>query len=377
MSSNDTVDGIPVALLPLLEAGWSTFYMFRATVYLSIASVTFLIYDHVLTLGDEVEYIWKAPRNITKYLFLFNRYMVPIVICICMRAFIGVESAPLSNEVCPSKQLDLAQSLTCLTVVRVVVPGCMTLSLIPHSCKVWSAVSIAISPISIANGSFIILLRLWNVWDRRMKLLLPTFALFVITQCITVAMAVRLAIKDYNASLYFVYTHTCVFPMKINYVSLWAPAVGFEVVLFAVTWWNALSRPRTNDVALARQLYWDGSIVFFVVFTLRVMNMVISIVAPLSLTMLGLYFVWAANTVTISHLVLNLRKVAVEQIEASVVGVPNGTPADSIGYVSPTMTSSRSLRSQEMPSLQSGWGTDVETGENYELRSQISNKSST
>ena len=40
--------------------------------------------------------------------------------------------------------------------------------------------------------------------------------------------------------------------------------VGFEVILFVFTWWNALSRPRTNDAALVKQLYWDGSIVFFV-----------------------------------------------------------------------------------------------------------------
>ena len=44
--------------------------------------------------------------------------------------------------------------------------------------------------------------------------------------------------------------------------------VGFELVIFVVTWWNALSRPRENDVALAKQLYWDGSIVFFVRYTL-------------------------------------------------------------------------------------------------------------
>ncbi|KZV74975.1 hypothetical protein PENSPDRAFT_681416 [Peniophora sp. CONT] len=372
MSSSDTVDGIPVALLPLLEAGWSTFYMFRATVFVSLASITFLIYDHVLTFGDEVEYVWKAPRNITKYLFLFNRYTVPIVICICMRAFTGVQSGPLSNEL-----------FAC-----------------SFNCKVWSAVSIAISPISIANGSFIVLLRLWNIWDRRMKLLLPTFALFVLTQCVTVAMAIRLAVKDYGAppatdehvrasvdrslrisdsSLYFSYTRTCVFPHKISYVSLWAPAVGFEVIIFAVTWWNALSRPRTNDIALARQLYWDGSIVFFVVFTLRLMNMVISIVAPLSMTMLGLYFVWSANTVTVSHLVLNLRKVAVEQMRVPALGDSDDTPTDDtlpIAYESPTMTSTRSLRSQELPGLQSSWGTDMEMGDSYELRSQLPRKSS-
>lgn len=99
------------------------------------------------------------------------------------------------------------------------------------------------------------------------------------------------------------------------------------------------------------------------------------------LTIVGLTvfrsFVWSATTVTISHLVLNLRKIAVEEIEAG-AGAVGGTPTSIIasdGDESPTMTSSRSLRSQEVPCMQSSWGTDVETGESYELRSQMSNKS--
>lgn len=34
-----------------------------------------------------------------------------------------------------------------------------------------------------------------------MRLLLPTFVLFVVTQGVTVAMAIRLAVKDYGASI--------------------------------------------------------------------------------------------------------------------------------------------------------------------------------
>src|SRR3984885_9278048 len=36
-----------------------------------------LLYDHLLTLPEEVSLIWKAPPSYAKYGFLLNRYMVP------------------------------------------------------------------------------------------------------------------------------------------------------------------------------------------------------------------------------------------------------------------------------------------------------------
>lgn len=35
-----------------------------------------LFYDHLLTFGDEVQYIWSAPSTYAKYIFLLNRYTV-------------------------------------------------------------------------------------------------------------------------------------------------------------------------------------------------------------------------------------------------------------------------------------------------------------
>jgi hypothetical protein len=55
-----------------------------------------LLYDHVLTLGDEVKYIWSAPTTLAKILFLTLRYMVPAFMTVetisahtLMRFFLG------------------------------------------------------------------------------------------------------------------------------------------------------------------------------------------------------------------------------------------------------------------------------------------------
>ena len=35
-----------------------------------------LFYDHLLTLSDEIQFIWPAPATYAKYIFLINRYAV-------------------------------------------------------------------------------------------------------------------------------------------------------------------------------------------------------------------------------------------------------------------------------------------------------------
>jgi hypothetical protein len=36
-----------------------------------------LLYDHMLTLPEEIALVWKAPPSFAKYGFLLNRYAVP------------------------------------------------------------------------------------------------------------------------------------------------------------------------------------------------------------------------------------------------------------------------------------------------------------
>ncbi|KAJ6511677.1 hypothetical protein DFH09DRAFT_1197742 [Mycena vulgaris] len=42
--------------------------------YLYLAPLTFLYWDHLLTFGDEVRYIWNKPKTASAYCFFLNRY---------------------------------------------------------------------------------------------------------------------------------------------------------------------------------------------------------------------------------------------------------------------------------------------------------------
>lgn len=50
----------------------------RQTIYVGIVGFTILIWDHLVTSGDEIEFIWQGRKGIFVYLFLLNRYLTPL-----------------------------------------------------------------------------------------------------------------------------------------------------------------------------------------------------------------------------------------------------------------------------------------------------------
>ncbi|KAF9458375.1 hypothetical protein BDZ94DRAFT_1270771, partial [Collybia nuda] len=42
--------------------------------YLHVFAVSILFYDHVITLGREIEFVWRRPKSTSSYCFFLNRY---------------------------------------------------------------------------------------------------------------------------------------------------------------------------------------------------------------------------------------------------------------------------------------------------------------
>ncbi|KAH8109770.1 hypothetical protein DFH11DRAFT_902663 [Phellopilus nigrolimitatus] len=68
-----------------------------ATNYVGFASYIFLVYDHLLTFSDEVNYVWKGRRGPIIYLFLLNRYFFPLAFLVNLYAYLSLE---FSHEAC-------------------------------------------------------------------------------------------------------------------------------------------------------------------------------------------------------------------------------------------------------------------------------------
>lgn len=254
----------------------------RASQYLSAAGLVILLWDHFLTVHDEVELIWRAQLSFPKLLFLFNRYVVPACLIIFTYATSGFSDDIFSDSFC----------------------------------QTWFGVGIVVGMVSIGTSNFLILLRLWVLWDRKTRLVLVTLPLFLVTQITAIVCTAYVVSSMMPLVVFEPYLHSCILTQKVNFVILWTPGIVFEFMIFIMTWWNALDQPLPQHAKMAKVMYRDGSIYFFVLFGLRLLNLVLSIVSPLSLMFLGVFFIWSACNVTLTRLIMNLRRAAAEAEES-------------------------------------------------------------
>ncbi|KAK0189977.1 hypothetical protein F5146DRAFT_1139491 [Armillaria mellea] len=240
-----------------------------------------MLYDHILTFDEEVRFIWAAPWTLPKTLFLIIRYFVP--------AFVLIHLCQLTGLSTFSDTVGTSFGLTCYTDGS-------------------SVASMGI--ITIAIGNFLALMHIWNLWDRDGRLMISTSCLFVATQIANI-ICLTFSLVHITESVYFNSTFSmCMLTDRHSAGIIWVPGVAFEAVIFSALFWNALSRPRYLEDDFTKVLYRDGFAYILVVFVLRLMNLILSFVAPLSLIFLGIFFIWCSTTMTVTRLVLNVAGTA-------------------------------------------------------------------
>ncbi|KAK0189113.1 hypothetical protein F5146DRAFT_1058010 [Armillaria mellea] len=62
-----------------LQALLASIKNLTVTKYCSVSAMTILLWDIMVTFDDEIKRVWYTRKSIGKYLFLFNRYIAPIL----------------------------------------------------------------------------------------------------------------------------------------------------------------------------------------------------------------------------------------------------------------------------------------------------------
>ncbi|KAJ7863334.1 hypothetical protein B0H14DRAFT_3444199 [Mycena olivaceomarginata] len=228
------------------------------TRYLSAAGYVVLLYDHLLTLDDEVKYIWSAPTTIAKILFLTLRYMVPLF---------------LTGETITVWRLS-----QCLMLREPHSPDQVARFNSFHTYAGW---------ISITISNFLVLLRIWTTLPRGHRLITWSLVFYIIMQLGSFAVTTWVISNMIPVLFFDPVACFCSFSTKPNVAGLWIPGLIFEVVVFVTICWNALDRPRAlstdSETHITRLLFRDGVIYFIILFVLRVANTVLALVAHVSL----------------------------------------------------------------------------------------------
>jgi len=128
--------------------------------YFAVAGVVILIYNHILSFEDEVEYIWRAKSTAPKLLFLILRYIVPSSIIWHTHQLTGISH---------------------------------TLS--PDYCQRWFISVVCLCVITTGPLHFFVMLRLWVISERNKRLVFGTLAFFLITEIAIVACGIAVGIE--------------------------------------------------------------------------------------------------------------------------------------------------------------------------------------
>ncbi|TFK38378.1 hypothetical protein BDQ12DRAFT_683567 [Crucibulum laeve] len=244
--------------------------------FVDAAGLIVLLYDHILSFADEVEYIWGAKWTAPKFLFLLVRYAVPSGLLLHTYQISGISNITLSNGFC----------------------------------KMVFAMTSNLGLVTIGVGNFLVLLRLWLIWNRARRLVCWTLCLFIGTQVATVGCAVAVMINVGPSVRFNEDLNMCQISRRGFVSALYTPALIFEGIAMVIVCWNALDRPRRYYGDIIDSLCRDGFGYVGLLFGLRLANLLVTIFVPLHLVFPSICFVWALTTVTVTRLILKLRKTA-------------------------------------------------------------------
>ncbi|KZS98876.1 hypothetical protein SISNIDRAFT_480475 [Sistotremastrum niveocremeum HHB9708] len=232
------------------------------------ASFALLMWDHLITLDQEISRIWSQPWNGGKLLFLLNRYISPTQYLLQLLAL----------------DLPALSGSRCLQVYR-----------LPYAATLYAT----------AIAEIILILRTYALYDssrRILAFLMSMFTAHVVVMVLAVVHAVPYPLPPGLIG--------CTLTGNgLLYVFFWAAPWIADSIIFALTLWRIvdLRRKSTVRLPLLHVLARDGILWYTVIVTIDAVNVLIFLLSPEGVKPMGAAFGQICMTVMISRLQLNLR----------------------------------------------------------------------
>jgi len=262
------------AIVAEIEALLSGAPSLSATRYFAIAGLVAVLWEHLLTLPQELSLIWKGPIDMTKVIFFFNRYYVQGTLTYAVYVLCDLRPAMTDQQ--------------CRTYILFV-----TIS----------------SIVLMAMANLTITLRLQTLWDHRKHISIILVGGFLVTYSATVTFAGFVVRDLYHSVSYEPFiARTCIISSKPKFLpAVWAGMVAFDIFVFGLLLLNALNRPYRQNADVVSELHKDGLKFFLALLVIRLVNFVLGLTAGPAQTFLIVFFVWAMVSITLSRLLLRIE----------------------------------------------------------------------
>lgn len=276
----------------------------QVTRFAEVAASMIVVWDHLVTIDQEIELIWKARWSIGKALFLFNRYYT--LLAIAFNNYIFFVDSGLTDEIC----------------------------------KIFFRWQAATFVLAITVSQVTLQLRLYALYHTNklvLAFMITTFALCMI--CAIVIIIIMLQIQSATANP-FPGVHFCASTHASKlFWTFWIPFLVSESLLCALAIFRAFSYETTSDLppvqynrrgklwkrrianrrridgvfdrtnSIIAVLIRDSILYFLVMFVAYLTNCLMWAVGPVGLREAPVGFAEALTCVMCSHVLLNVRDV--------------------------------------------------------------------
>ncbi|KAJ7453617.1 hypothetical protein B0H11DRAFT_270875 [Mycena galericulata] len=234
--------------------------------YISAICVAAILYDHALTLRGEICHIWlnSAAGIGNRIGFLVNRYMSESIIIYVAYMDSG-ESRGITDQL-QCIRLDIHHRL--------------------HSIR--SGIPL-----------FIIVVRIYTLWDRRQQIKWILGIAFGVAISISFSFSVLSAQQIQSFVEYNTGIHMSFFQQQ--------PQTGFDLFIIIMTVINALDRPYQKQAEVMTSLQHDGARMFVCLFLLRLTSLIMSIVGDSKYFYVTLIIGWAMCSIVNSRIQLRIE----------------------------------------------------------------------
>ncbi|KAJ7683448.1 hypothetical protein B0H17DRAFT_1074219 [Mycena rosella] len=227
-----------------------------------------LLYDHLLSLADEVQLIWSAKFTSSKFLFLAIRYLVGSLL-IPRRVLAGLSNISLSNQFC----------------------------------RAWWTFTVLVAWATIVINNWFVLLRMWVLLGRNRTFIISTLLFFIAMHATHLVLAWIGVAHMINTMHFEPFSQSCGFGAGFDIGVVWIPQLLFEFLMLMAMGWKVRMRPKT-----LKSLHEDGFGYFLVRLTLA--NTVVFLAARTTLTFCLVFFMWCFTTTATCRMILGVRRSA-------------------------------------------------------------------
>ncbi|GLB38914.1 hypothetical protein LshimejAT787_0600760 [Lyophyllum shimeji] len=275
----------------------SAIHDIQAIRYSHIASGTIILYDHLVTLDDEVELIWKSSWSWGKGLFILNRYYA--MISVIVNTY-GLFSSRLTN----------AYSMEdCLraNLLRGFLTSCFRF----FHWQGWTGL------IACMIAEVILQMRLYAMYSLNKKVLAVMGGCFIVATAAS-AFVLGSVLSKITATA-FPLTPNLIFCVPSNishqFFVFWIPMLAFETLMCGLALYKGYETFRTSGSRFRTGRYLVGILIrdsvlyFLVMFATYLTNLLVWITASQNLLEIPIGFSVALSCVMGNHIVLNVRQV--------------------------------------------------------------------